>query len=112
MLWGRRREYLLDWALESIHWEIGWGHHDAPLLNIDSLVLHVPDKNDARNPVVDSYRIKAQIYGKTYTLLETNGNGQNWYEVRDKMKKVIGELAHSLNIAWTEKQDKAPKPPR
>jgi hypothetical protein len=112
MRWGRRREYLLDWALESIHWEIGWGNQDAPLQNIDSLLLRLPDKDAPRNHVVDSYRIQARIYGRDYTLLETNGNGQNWYEVRDKLKKVIGELAHSLNVEWTESQKKTPKPSR
>ena len=110
MLWGRRREYLLDWALESIHWEIGWGSQDAPLQSIDSLQLRLPAKDSPRNHVVDSYRIKARINGKDYTLLETNGNGQNWYEVRDKLKKVIGELAHALNVEWTESQETPPKP--
>lgn len=112
ILWGRRREYLLDWALESIHWEIGWSGREAPLDSIDSLMLRLPAKDIPRNHVVDSYRVQARIQGKVYTLLETNGNGQNWYEVRDKMKKVIGELAHSLNIEWTESQEKAPKPGR
>lgn len=109
MLWGRRREYILDWALESIHWEIGWGGQDAPLTGIENLILVLPDKDIPRNHVVDSYRIKARIQGKNYTLLEANGNGQNWYEVRDKLKKVIGELAHSLQVEWTETQEKTPK---
>ncbi len=109
MLWGRRREYILDWALESIHWEIGWGGQDAPFESIESLILALPDKDIPRNHVVDSYRVQARIQGKVYTLLETNGNGQNWYEVRDKLKKVIGELAHSLQIEWTETQEKTPK---
>jgi len=109
MLWGRRREYQLDWALESILWEIGWSGREAPLDSIDTLILNLPAKDIPRNHIVDSYRVQARIQGKVYTLLETNGNGQNWYEVRDKLKKVIGELAHSLNIQWTESQEKSPK---
>lgn len=109
MLWGRRREYQLDWALESILWEIGWSGREAPLDSIDTLILNLPAKDIPRNHIVDSYRVQARIQGKVYTLLETNGNGQNWYEVRDKLKKVIGELAHSLNIQWTESQEKPPK---
>lgn len=109
ILYGRRREYLLDWSLQSIHWEIGWSGRDAPLDSIDSLMLRLPAKDIPRNHVVDSYRVQARIQGKVYTLLETNGNGLNWYQVRDQLKKVIGELAYSLNIEWTETQEKAPK---
>ncbi len=105
MLWGRRREYLLDWSLESIHWEIGWSGREAPLENIESLILKLPAEDAPRNPVVDSHRIQARIQGKTYTLLETNGNGLDWFQTRQKLVKVIGELAHALHIPWTESQD-------
>ncbi len=109
MLWGRRREYLLDWSLQSIHWEIGWSGQEAPLDSIESLILNLPAQDAQRNPVVDSHTIQARIQGKTYTLLETNGNGLNWYQTRDKLVKVIGELAHSLHIPWTESQERSVK---
>ncbi len=107
ILWGRRREYLLDWALGSIHWEIGWSGQEAPLDSIESLTLNLPAKDAQRNPVVDSYRVQARIQGKTYTLLETNGHSLNWYQTRDNLVKVIGVLAKSLNISWTESQERS-----
>ncbi len=109
MLWGRRREYLLDWSLGLIHWEIGWSVQKAPLESIETLLLKLPAPDAPRNPLVDSYRIQARLQGKTYTLLETSGIGLNWYQTREKLVKVIGELAHALKIPWTESQERSVK---
>lgn len=102
ILHGRRREYLLDWSLGSIQIEIGWSRNEAPLENITELKLSLPAPGSQRNPVVDAHTIQAKILGKTYTLLETSGLGLDWGETREKLVKLISELAESLNVPWNE----------
>jgi hypothetical protein len=109
MLWGRRREYLLDWSLGTIHWEIGWGAQDAPLESIEQITLNLPARDADRNPVVDSHTIQLQIRGKAYTILETNGKGQSWDQTRDKLVSLTRRLAEVLEIDWVELRDKSMK---
>ncbi|WP_299460459.1 DUF3592 domain-containing protein [uncultured Gimesia sp.] len=110
VLYGRRREYLLDWSLGTLLYEIGWSHHRTALENIERLTLKLPDPQSQRNPVVDSHTIVLQIEGKSFTLLETNGNEQSWHQTRNQLTKTITELAHALNLPWTESH--APNPSR
>jgi Protein of unknown function (DUF3592) len=109
LLYGRRREYLLDWALGTIHWEIGWSSQDAPLTDIESLILDLPAEDSPRNAVVDSYKLRLQIRGKPYTLVETNGNGQTWGQTRKQLATLTHRLAESLNIPWSELRDRSIK---
>ena len=109
ILHGRRREYLLDWTLGEIHWEIGWRRRQAPLHDIESLTLKNPAKQGERTPVVDAHTIKARIQGRTYTLLETNGFGQSWSQTRDRMVRLVKQLADALNVPWTESHEQPVK---
>jgi hypothetical protein len=112
MLWGRRREYRLDWSLGTIHWEIGWGAQDAPLESIEQLMVNLPARDADRNPVVDSHTIQLQIAGKAYTILETNGKGLSWSDTRDKLVSLTRSLAEVLNVDWIENRDKSIKQAR
>ena len=110
LLHGRSREFLLDWSLESIMWEIGWNRQEAPLAEIERLTLFLPPAGGQPNPVVDSYRIGLHLRGKTCTLLETNGNDLSQIEVREKLTRLISELAETLNVPWTEHREKSTRP--
>jgi hypothetical protein len=109
LLYGRRREYLLDWALGTIHWEIGWTRQDAPLQDIESLILDLPTAGSPRNPVVDSHKFQLLIRRKPYTLVETNGNGQTWGQTCSKLASLTHRLAEALNIPWSELRDRSIK---
>lgn len=104
MLYGRRREYLFDWSLGSVHWEIGWSSREAPLESIEKLTIYLPASDSPRNPVVDSHSIAATIQGRNYTLLETNGQGLSWHQTRERLKLTTTELAKALQIPWDEVQ--------
>ncbi|RLS55423.1 MAG: DUF3592 domain-containing protein [Planctomycetota bacterium] len=110
ILYGRRREYLFDWALGSVHWEIGWSGQEAPLESIEKLTMHLPAADSPRNPVVDSHSITATIQGKSYTLLETNGQGLSWQQTRERLKLSISQLAKALQIPWSEQQARSVNP--
>ncbi len=57
--------------------------------------------------MIDSYRIGLHLRGKTCTLLETNGNELSRMEVREKLTRLISELADALNVPWTEQREKS-----
>lgn len=109
MLWGRRREYLLDWSLGTIHWEIGWGSQDAPLDNIEQIIINLPAPDAGRNAAIDSHTLQLQINGKAYTVLDTNGKGQSWDQTRDKLISLARRLAEVLEVDWVELRDKSIK---
>tara|TARA_R110002111_G_scaffold2705_5_gene18044 strand:+ start:30799 stop:31977 length:1179 start_codon:yes stop_codon:yes gene_type:complete len=102
LLYGRRREFLLDWSLGSLFCEIGWSNREFAIENIERLTLKLPARDSQRNPIVDSHSIVIQIEGKTFTLVDTNGEGQSWDQTRKKLARVITELANSLNVPWNE----------
>ncbi|MFH1299773.1 MAG: DUF3592 domain-containing protein [Planctomycetota bacterium] len=112
VLYGRRREYLLDWSLGTLLYEIGWSHHKTAIENIESLTLKLPHPHSQRNTVADFHTIVLQIEGKSYTLLETNGNEQSWHQTRKNLAKIITELSHALNLPWTESHAPNPNPSR
>ncbi len=102
LLYGRRREFLLDWSLGSLFCEIGWSNREFAIENIERLTLKLPARDSQRNPIVDSHSIVIQIDGKTFTLVDTNGADQSWDQARKKLARVITELANALNVPWNE----------
>jgi hypothetical protein len=102
MLYGRRREYLLDWSGRTILWDIGWSRREASFDQIEKLELVVPPVGQPSNPVVDQFQIRALIQGRSFTLLETNGNGHTWNSARAHLAQVIAQLADSLHKRWSE----------
>lgn len=107
MLWGRRREYLFDWSLGTIHTEIGWSSRDYSLDQMELLILDLPASDGERNAIVDSYSIRFVVAGKKYTLIETNGKDLSWGQVRDRLVALIRPLAHHLNVEWQESRDRS-----